>query len=65
MKPEAVKFAAELPKTRNAKVMRRLIRAVHLTAHPDTLPPGATPPALGDVSALDNPRALDAVRNAS
>jgi acetyl-CoA synthetase len=32
MKPEAVKFARELPKTRNAKVMRRLIRAAYLSA---------------------------------
>ena len=64
MKPDAVKFVTELPKTRNAKVMRRLIRAVYLTSHPGALPDGATPPALGDVSALDNPRALDAVRAA-
>ena len=64
MKPDAIRFVAELPKTRNAKVMRRLIRAVYLTSHPDALPDGATPPALGDVSALDNPRALDAVRAA-
>ena len=62
MKPEAVRFVAELPKTRNAKVMRRLIRAVYLTSHPGALPDGTPPPALGDVSALDNPRALDAVR---
>jgi hypothetical protein len=44
--------------------MRRLIRAVYLNAHPEALPEGSTPPALGDVSALDNPRALDAVRTA-
>jgi acetyl-CoA synthetase len=65
LKPDAVKFVGELPKTRNAKVMRRLIRAVYLTSHPGALPAGATAPALGDVSALDNPRALDAVRSAS
>jgi acetyl-CoA synthetase len=64
MKPDAIRFVTDLPKTRNAKVMRRLIRAVYLTAHPDALPEGASPPALGDVSALDNPRALDAVRAA-
>jgi acetyl-CoA synthetase len=64
MKPEAVKFVAELPKTRNAKIMRRLIRAVYLTSHPGALPDGTAAPVLGDVSALDNPRALDAVRAA-
>lgn len=64
MKPDAVKFVAELPKTRNAKIMRRLIRAVYLTSHRDALPPGTPEPPLGDVSALDNPRALDAVRAA-
>jgi acetyl-CoA synthetase len=64
MKPDAVKFVAELPKTRNAKVMRRLIRAVYLTSHPGALPEGHAAPALGDVSARDNPRALDAVRAA-
>jgi acetyl-CoA synthetase len=65
MKPEAVRFVAELPKTRNAKVMRRLIRAVYLTSTPGALPVGTTLPVLGDVSALDNPRALDAVRQAN
>lgn len=62
MKPEAVRFAAELPKTRNAKIMRRLIRAVYLESQ-EAGAPGR--PAMGDVSALDNPRALDAVRGAS
>jgi acetyl-CoA synthetase len=64
MKPEAIKFARELPKTRNAKIMRRLIRAVYLTSHADGAPASATA-ALGDVSALDNARALDAVREAT
>lgn len=64
MKPEAVKFVTVLPKTRNAKVMRRLIRAVYLTSRPGALPEGTAAPALGDVSALDNPAALDAVRAA-
>jgi len=65
MKPEAIKFVTVLPKTRNAKIMRRLIRAVYLTSHPGALPAGTPAPALGDVSALDNPAALDAVRAAS
>ncbi len=49
LKPEAVKFVAELPKTRNAKVMRRVIRAAWLG-----LPPG-------DTTALENPAAVDAI----
>jgi acetyl-CoA synthetase len=60
MQPEAVFFTAALPKTRNAKVMRRLIRVAHLEAS------GAAPgrPALGDTSALENPEALQAIREA-
>ncbi|MEI8357759.1 MAG: AMP-dependent synthetase, partial [Deltaproteobacteria bacterium] len=65
MKPEAIRFATELPKTRNAKIMRRLIRAVHLEGNTGA-GAGAAPPGrpLGDVSALDNPAALDAIRAA-
>ena len=59
MKPEAVLFAAAIPKTRNAKIMRRLIRAIHLEQRGD-----ATSGTLGDVSALDNPEALQAIREA-
>jgi acetyl-CoA synthetase len=59
MKPEAVLFAAALPKTRNAKVMRRLIRAAHLEVR------GLQASApVGDVSALDNPEALEAIKKA-
>ena len=50
--PQDVKFAGELPKTRNAKVMRRVIRAAFL-GHD-----------AGDVSALENPGAMDAIRRA-
>ena len=49
MKPEAIKFVTDLPKTRNAKVMRRVIRAKHLG-----LP-------LGDTMALENPAAVEAI----
>ncbi len=51
MRPKSVEFVADLPKTRNAKVMRRLIRAAYLGE-----------PA-GDTSALENPRALEAIKN--
>jgi len=46
LRPHQVHFVPDLPKTRNAKVMRRVIRAAYLG-----LPPG-------DVSALENPAAL-------
>jgi acetyl-CoA synthetase len=50
LKPEAVYFVSQLPKTRNGKVLRRLIRARHL---------GRTD--LGDLSALESPDALEAI----
>jgi acetyl-CoA synthetase len=51
--PEEVRFCEDLPKTRNAKIMRRVIRATYL--HED----------VGDLSALDNPGALDAIVQSS
>jgi acetyl-CoA synthetase len=48
--PKAIRFVDELPKTRNLKVMRRVARARFL-GHAD----------LGDVSALENPSALEAI----
>jgi acetyl-CoA synthetase len=50
LKPDAVYFVAQLPKTRNGKVLRRLIRARHL---------GDTD--LGDTSSLENAEALEAI----
>jgi acetyl-CoA synthetase len=47
-----VKFLDDLPKTRNAKIMRRIIRAAYLNQDP------------GDLSALENPQSVEAVRNA-
>ncbi|HEX5503121.1 MAG TPA: AMP-binding protein [Thermomicrobiales bacterium] len=52
LKPEAVKFVGDLPKTRNAKVMRRVIRAAYLGLDP------------GDVTALENPAAVEDVGRA-
>jgi acetyl-CoA synthetase len=52
LKPEELKFLDDLPKTRNAKIMRRIIRAAYLNQHP------------GDLSALENPQSVEAVRNA-
>jgi acetyl-CoA synthetase len=50
--PGAVRFTRALPKTRSAKVLRRAIRAV------------ATGRELGDVSGLEDPAAVDAIREA-
>lgn len=49
LKPERLLFVADLPKTRNAKVMRRVIRAAFLGQAP------------GDLSALENPQALEGI----
>ena len=50
LRPEAVRFVRDLPKTRNAKIMRRVIRAAYLG-----LP-------TGDTTALENPAAVDEIR---
>ncbi|MBI2816145.1 MAG: AMP-binding protein [Acidobacteria bacterium] len=52
LKPRTVKFVRDLPKTRNAKLMRRVIRAAYLNE-----------PA-GDLSSLENPSAVDGIREA-
>jgi len=52
LKPEAVVVVPELPKTRNGKIMRRVARAAWLGEDP------------GDLSALENPRAVEAIRAA-
>jgi acetyl-CoA synthetase len=52
LKPEKVLFARDLPKTRSAKIMRRVIRATYLGK-----------PA-GDVSSLENPDAVKAIGEA-
>ncbi len=49
-RPRAVVFADELPKTRNLKVMRRVVRAVYQNGDP------------GDLSALVNPHTVDDLR---
>jgi acetyl-CoA synthetase len=51
-KPAAIRFTAALPKTRSAKVLRRAIRAT-VTGNPP-----------GDLSGLEDPRALDAIASA-
>jgi acetyl-CoA synthetase len=51
--PKTVLFVTDIPKTRNAKVMRRLIRASYLGEPP------------GDLSALVNPDAVKAIQQAT
>jgi acetyl-CoA synthetase len=50
LRPDALEFVTDLPKTRNAKVMRRVIRSAYLHDPP------------GDLSSLENPRAVDEIR---
>ena len=51
--PSGIRFCAALPKTRNAKVLRRAIRAAALGRD------------AGDLSSLEDPSTLDAVRAAT
>jgi acetyl-CoA synthetase len=53
-RPAAVHFVSDLPRTRSAKIVRRLVRAVHLGQSD-----------LGDLSSVQNPESLDAIRQAS
>jgi acetyl-CoA synthetase len=50
--PKSVLFVSDLPKTRNAKVMRRMIRSAYLGQEP------------GDTSSLVNPEAVEEVKRA-
>jgi len=50
--PKTINFVDDIPKTRNAKVMRRVIRAVYLSE------------PLGDLSSLVNPEAVEEIRQA-
>jgi acetyl-CoA synthetase len=50
--PDQIKFVKELPKTRNAKILRRAVRAVALGKE------------LGDLSGLENLSSLDEIKRA-
>jgi acetyl-CoA synthetase len=52
LKPREILFTEALPKTRNAKVMRRLIRAAYLGDD------------LGDTSSLEDPDTIQAIKHA-
>ena len=51
--PDQILFIDDLPKTRNAKVMRRMVRAAHLGIDP------------GDTSTLVNPESVTAIQKAT
>ena len=51
LRPEAVKFVTQLPKTRNAKILRRVIKGAYLGKQD-----------LGDLSSLENPAAVEEIR---
>ncbi|MGH7762121.1 MAG: AMP-binding protein [Candidatus Dormibacteraceae bacterium] len=46
LRPKAIHFVADLPRTRNAKILRRVVRSVYTGKDP------------GDLSSLENPSAL-------
>jgi acetyl-CoA synthetase len=48
--PKEVRFCTDLPRTRNAKILRRVIRARYLGKED-----------LGDLSSIENPAAIDAI----
>ena len=52
LRPDRVLFVRELPKTRSAKIMRRVIRATYLGKEP------------GDLSSLENPGGVQAITEA-
>jgi acetyl-CoA synthetase len=49
LRPHSVHFVADLPRTRNAKILRRVVRSVYTGTDP------------GDLSSLENPSALAAI----
>jgi acetyl-CoA synthetase len=53
LRPDAIYFVSDLPKTRNAKIMRRVIKGKYLGQKD-----------LGDLSALENPAAVEEIGSA-
>jgi len=52
LKPRDIKFVKDLPKTRSAKIVRRKIKTVFLDEE------------WGDISSIENPQALNEIKNA-
>lgn len=53
LKPHDIKYVSDFPKTRNAKIMRRVIRGKYLGLED-----------LGDLSSLENPQAVEEIARA-
>ena len=49
LRPSAIHFVGDLPRTRNAKILRRVVKSVYIGTDP------------GDLSSLENPSALAAI----
>ena len=49
LRPSAIHFVSDLPRTRNAKILRRVVKSVYTGTDP------------GDLSSLENPSALAAI----
>ena len=47
LRPRSVRFVSDLPRTRNAKILRRVVKAIYLGQEP------------GDLTSLENPAALE------
>ncbi len=52
LKPKDIKFVCDLPKTRSAKIVRRLIKAAYLGE------------VISDISSVENIKAIDEIKNA-
>jgi len=52
LKPRDIKFVGDLPKTRSAKIVRRIIKAAFLGRE------------VSDISAVENPNAIEEIKNA-
>ncbi|MCS7023666.1 MAG: AMP-binding protein [Bryobacteraceae bacterium] len=53
LRPDRIHFVSALPKTRNGKIMRRVVRAAYLGEDP------------GDLMALENPQAVEQIQQAA
>ncbi len=49
-RPAAVRFVSDLPRTRSAKIMRRVVKALVVGSDP------------GDLTSLENPESLEEIR---
>ena len=52
LKPRDIKFVGDLPKTRSAKIVRRIIKATYLGEQ------------VSDISSVENPNAIDEIKKA-